>query len=93
MKHLLCIDLYLSSLNYEITKLERYVKSHGKVWDYPTEQEMLEERLSKEEWEAEINDFLYGIEIYENGQMDQQQINHLEDMNYCKHAAWSIYEE
>lgn len=92
MKHL-SLDLYLSSLNYEITKLERYVKSHGRVWNYPTEREMLEYKLSKEEWDAEINDFLYGIEIYEKRDLEQEEINHLQDMNYCKSIAWSIYEE
>ena len=92
MKYL-SLDLYISSLNYEITKLERYIKSNGRVWDYPTEHEMLEYKLSKEEWDAEINDFLYGIEMYENGEMDQEQINHLKDMNYCRSMAWSIYEE
>lgn len=87
------INIYLSAIKHETLKLERYIKSNGKVWNYPTKQEMLNYNLCKEEWEAEIDDFIYGIQIYEKRDLDQEELNHLQDMIDCENISWSIYGE
>lgn len=53
---------------------------------------MLEYRLTREEWDAEISDFLYGIFEVDHREMTEEDHQHLKDMQYVKQFAPSVYD-
>ena len=54
---------------------------------------ILDWHLTKEEYEAEINDFLYGITVTEGREeLTEDELQHLKDLYESKQIAPSIYD-